>query len=196
MANYVSKDGLLYFWTLLKAKINNKSEIGHTHTSDDVTTMGTYSKGSATSAIATTDTLNQAIGKLEKRVDGKQGSLSTAQLNACNSGITSTKVSTYDGYATTINGKANSSDVYTKTEIDSKLTSAMRYKGSKASASALPTTGNVIGDMWNVTDTGANYVWDGSAWDETGMVIDLSPYAKTSDLVAVTNTEIDTIVAS
>lgn len=196
MANYVSKDGLLYFWTLLKAKLNNKSEIGHTHTSDDVTTMGTYSKGSATSAIATTDTLNQAIGKLEKRVDGKQGSLNTNQLNACNSGITSTKVSTYDGYATTINGKANSSDVYTKTEIDSKLTSAMRYKGSKASASALPTTGNVIGDMWNVTDTGANYVWDGSAWDETGMVIDLSPYAKTSDLVAVTNTEIDTIVAS
>lgn len=85
---------------------------------------------------------------------------------------------------------------YNKTEIDSKLTSAMRYKGSVATVSALPTTDNAVGDMWNVTDTGANYVWDGSAWDETGMVIDLSPYAKTSDLVAVTNTEIDTIVAS
>lgn len=34
------------------------------------------------------------------KVSGKQNSLSTAQLNACNSGITSTKVSTYDGYAT------------------------------------------------------------------------------------------------
>lgn len=300
MANYVSKDGLLYFWTLLKAKLNNKSEVGHTHTSDDVTTMGTYTKGSSTSAIATTDTLNQAIGKLEKRVDGKQASgtyvtassatatettlsttsdakvptskavatyvtglgykttdndtkntagstastsklfivgatsqaanpqtysnvncyvgtdsclysngskvitdisgkqnsLTTAQLNACNSGITSSKVSTYDGYATAISRKADSADVYTKSEIDGKLTSAMRYKGSVAKYANLPTTDLTVGDMYNITETGANYVWDGSAWDETGMIVDLSPYAKIADLVVVTNTEIDTIVAS
>ena len=41
--------------------------------------------------------------------NAKQSALSTAQLNACNSGITSTKVSTYDGYATTIASKADSS---------------------------------------------------------------------------------------
>lgn len=44
-------------------------------------------------------------------LNGKQASLSTAQLNAANSGITSAKVSTYDGYASTIAGKANSADV-------------------------------------------------------------------------------------
>lgn len=48
---------------------------------------------------------------LQTALNGKQASLSTAQLNAANSGITSAKVSTYDGYASTIAGKANSADV-------------------------------------------------------------------------------------
>lgn len=38
-------------------------------------------------------------------ISGKQASLSDEQMNAVNSGITSTKVSTYDGYASQIAGK-------------------------------------------------------------------------------------------
>jgi len=49
--------------------------------------------------------------------------------------------------------------------LESTLTSAMHYKGSVASQSDLPTEGNTVGDFWNVTDTGANYAWDGEAWD-------------------------------
>lgn len=49
-----------------------------------------------------------SINGLSTALDGKQSSLSTAQLNAVNSGITSAKVSTYDGYAS---GKTNSSVV-------------------------------------------------------------------------------------
>ena len=73
-----------------------------------------------------------------------------------------------------ISGKANATETYTKSEIDGKLTGAMHFKGTKASASALPSTGNTTGDMWNVTDTGANYAWDGSAWDKLSENIDLS----------------------
>lgn len=64
------------------------------------------------SGYATTEDLNQ-----------KQNSLTAAQLNAVNSGITSTKVSTYDGYATSIgnkvdkiSGKGLSTNDYTTTE--------------------------------------------------------------------------------
>ena len=71
-------------------------------------------------------------------------------------------------------------DAYTKTEIDGKLSAAMHFKGTKASVSNLPTTGNVQGDMWNVTDTGANYAWDGSQWDKLSENIDLSGYVPTS----------------
>lgn len=51
---------------------------------------------------------------------GKQDALDTTQLAAVNSGVNSTKVATYDGYATTIAAKANSADVYTKTQTYSK----------------------------------------------------------------------------
>lgn len=44
---------------------------------------------------------------INSALNGKQASLSTAQLNACNSGITSAKVSTYDGYQAQINGKVS-----------------------------------------------------------------------------------------
>ena len=78
-------------------------------------------------------------------------------------------------------------DAYTKTEIDQKLTSGMHYKGSVATVSQLPASGNEVGDFYNVTATGENYAWDGYAWDLTGSIV---------DLVAITNAEIDVIVAS
>lgn len=63
-----------------------------------------------TSVVADKQTLNTELGK-------KQDKLSDAQLQAVDSGITSAKVATYDGYQATINLKANTSDVYTKAEI-------------------------------------------------------------------------------
>lgn len=43
--------------------------------SSDVTAMTGYAKASSAAAIATTDTLNQAVGKLEKGLDGKQATI-------------------------------------------------------------------------------------------------------------------------
>ena len=67
-------------------------------------------------------------------------------------------------------------DAYTKSEIDGKLGSGMHYKGTVASVENLPTTGQQIGDLYNVTDTGANYAWSGTAWDKLSENIDLSIY--------------------
>lgn len=41
----------------------------HTHASNGITAMTGYSKASSFSAITTSDTLNQAIGKLEKKIE-------------------------------------------------------------------------------------------------------------------------------
>lgn len=62
--------------------------------------------------------------------------------------------------------------------VNSKLTGAMHYKGSVATVADLPSTGNEIGDFYNVTDTGANYAWDGTQWDDIGSIVDLAPYAR------------------
>lgn len=61
-------------------------------TAANIGAMTGYSKPNETSAIAMADTLNQAIGKLEKALDLKQSVLTEPQLAAVNSGITSTGV--------------------------------------------------------------------------------------------------------
>lgn len=70
----------------------------------------------------------------------------------------------------------------------SDLTNVYRYKGSKATYSQLPTSGNVVGDVWDVVaDNGMNYGWNGSAWDPLGQVFTIS---------YMTNAEIDEILST
>ena len=76
----------------------------------------------------------------------------------------------------------NDDNFATQTYVDNKVSSVYKLKGTVANYSSLPSENNVIGDVWNLTDTGANYVWDGSAWDKLGDTVDLSAYAKTTDL--------------
>lgn len=105
-----------------------------------------------------------------------------------------------------LNLKADKATTYTKTEIDAKLVAAMRFKGSVADVDSLPTEDVEVGDVYNVEDTGANYAWDGEAWDKLSENIDLSNiYTKTEvdNLLAdkadaddvYTKTEVDTALA-
>ena len=47
-----------------------------------------------------------------------------------------------------------------------EMVGMMHYKGTVDTADDLPTTGNNTGDVYNVSDTGKNYAWDGTSWDE------------------------------
>lgn len=77
-------------------------------------------------------------------------------------------------------------DVYTKDEVNAKVSSVYKVKGSKDTYADLPATGNVTGDVWNVvaasgtTPAGTNYVWTGTEWDALGGTVDLSAYSKLS----------------
>lgn len=66
--------------------------------------------------------------------------------------------------------KASWNDKYTKQEVDNKISSVYRYKGSVANFAALPSSNRVVGDVYNCQDTGINYAWDGSGWDDIGGV--------------------------
>lgn len=81
---------------------------------------------------------------------------------------------------------ATKDDTYTKEQIDSKISSVMSYKGTVATVEDLPSSATV-GDVYNVTDTGMNYAWNGSQWDALGSDIDLSNY--------ITNTQFETELA-
>jgi hypothetical protein len=54
------------------------------------------------------------------------------------------------------------------------VTGAMTYKGTVANYAALPSTGLTVGDVYNLTDTGHNYAWSGSVWDDLGPAVDVS----------------------
>ena len=71
-------------------------------------------------------------------------------------------------------------DAYTKTEVDGMVSGVLHYKGTKATVSALPNSGNVTGDVWHITADGSEYAWDGSTWQELGTATDLSGYVPTS----------------
>lgn len=70
--------------------------------------------------------------------------------------------------------KADKSDTYTKAQVDAKLSGAYKVKGSSTFEN-LPTEGNVVGDVYNITnafdlddkhyDPGTNVVWTEEGWD-------------------------------
>jgi hypothetical protein len=102
---------------------------------------------------------------------------------------------TYSAATTSANGLMSSTD---KTKLDafgeastyalkSDITNMYRYKGSVAAKLNLPTSGNTAGDVYNVEADGMNWAWTGSEWDNLGTIFSID---------AITNSEIDTIVAS
>lgn len=74
--------------------------------------------------------------------------------------------------------------------LKSDLVSAVEWKGTVASVSVLPTNAEK-GDMYHVTEKSAEYVYDGSKWEEVGSIVDLSSYSTTSQM----NTAISTAVS-
>lgn len=51
-------------------------------------------------------------------------------------------------------------------KIREAVASVYTYKGSVNTYSLLPDTGQKVGDVYNVLDTGNNYAWNGTAWDD------------------------------
>ena len=68
----------------------------------------------------------------------------------------------------------NKPDVYTKTEVNNIVSAVYKYKGSVANYAALPSVSLTIGDVYNCLDTGINYAWDGTGWDDIGGVEELA----------------------
>lgn len=72
-------------------------------------------------------------------------------------------------------------------DMEAKLNSPVRYRGTVATADLLPLNPD-IGDMYNIEsksvygEAGMNVAWNGVAWDTMGAPIDMSLYIKSSEL--------------
>lgn len=150
-------------------KLALKADKADTYTKSDVDAKLTakadketvYTKTETDSKLATKADASAVYTKAD--VDGKLA-------------VKADKATTLAGYGIT--------DAYTKEETDAKVSSVYRFKGSVATYSALPTSGQAVGDVWNVEDTGANYAWTGDSWDKLSETIDLTPYLTKDDATA------------
>lgn len=85
---------------------------------------------------------------------------------------------------------AKSADVASTYAKKSDISTVYKYKGSVDSYSGLPANGMAVGDVYNVVaadsangiKAGDNVVWNGNSWDNLSGVVDLSAYAKSSDI--------------
>ena len=215
MANkYLDSNGLLYLWSKIKAVLPKKtSELTNDSgyiTSADIpegaAASTTTPKMNGTAAVGTdtgfargdhvhpTDTSRASASTVSSHTSNTTMHITAAERTAWNAKLD--KQTTLAGYGIT--------DAYTKTQVDGLVSGAMHYKGSKNNYSDLPSYDNVTGDVWNIANAdathgvkaGDNVAWNGEAWDVLSGTVDLSSYMLTSDMVAVTNGEIDTIVAT
>lgn len=198
MANkkFLDNNGLLYFWQKIVNAFVKKD--GNKVLSDNNYTTAEKEKlaglNNYTLPKATTTTLGgiKAGAGVEVTEDGT--------LNATGGGVAdSVDWSNVQNKPTKISDFTNDSGFQTASDVQSAINSAvssvLKYKGTVANREALPSNAEV-GDTYNLQDTGGNVAWDGTKWDDLGETVDLSGYVQESDLVAITNQEIDTIVAS
>lgn len=184
MGKHLDSNGLLYLWQKIKAALPTKTS-QLTNDSGFITSSD-IPEGAAASTTVPKMSGTATVGSEKAFARGDHVHPSdTAKAD---------KATTLAGYGIT--------DAYTKAEVDGIVTSAVRYKGTKETYSDLPTSGNKVGDMWNITaadashgvNAGDNVVWNGTSWDVQAGTVDLSGYVQASDVI--TNAEIDAIVAT
>ena len=72
--------------------------------------------------------------------------------------------------------------------VNTAVSTVFTYKGTKATVQSLPASNNKTGDVWHVTATQGEYVWNGSSWEELGSIIDLTGYLQQVSIAGVTLT--------
>lgn len=165
--------------------------------SEDITSeslRATTAENKITSNLTTHTTNTDNPHNVTKSQIGLSNVDNTADVNKPISTATQNALNNKADKATTLAGY-NITDVYTKSEIDSKISSVYKFKGSVEDVEDLPADGNTVGDVYNVIITGDNYAWTEDGWDKLAGDVDLTPYllkteaentyAKTSSLSTV-----------
>lgn len=128
--------------------------LGYFKTKQDAANDAKFAKKTDLSGYQTTETAqadkSELMTEIGKKVDKTTYESKVASIEA------------------SIEEKADQEDLeQLQSDLTTKLTAVYRYKGTKPSYSELPSSGNEIGDVWDVNN-GMNYAWNGSDWDALG----------------------------
>ena len=173
------------------------------YSKDRATASASSASASASSASAAKSSQTAAANS----ASAASSSASAASTSATNAKDSQTAAASSASAAKSSQTAAATSEMNAKTALVScqniqtqvnnglqSLTSAVKYRGSVAFFSALPASGQSVGDMYNVkaaggTDAngtairaGDNVVWNGSGWDDQAGTVDLSNYYTKSEV--------------
>ena len=200
MTKFLDDNGLLYFWQKLKITFAKQTDLDTTnHTvsglESDITGLE-----SLVGASSVADQIAAAINGLDSSV--------SADSNKAISGLTiaNGKISgsTQITIPTNNNQLANGAGYQTAAQVSSAISSAVSgITGfSFEIVQTLPASG-AAGTIYllPITRSGENgydeYIWINGAWEKIGTTaVDLSGYWNSTNLTAITNGDIDTIIAS
>lgn len=145
-----------------------------------------------TSNLVKESEFSSEISRVDNTITEVNSSISTLETSINNQ---------FDGLNTTLETQyTKRNEVYSKNEIDGKLTGALHYKGTYQSLSELETAvsnGTItpqIGDVYNITNgggidsngtavkSGDNVIYNGTGWDCSSGSIDMSAYATNTQL--------------
>lgn len=223
---YLDDNGLLYFWGKIKgafvSKENGKGLSTNDYTTNEKNKLAAIEAGAQVNVIEsiTINGTTATISDKNASATIQAGAIDVIKVNGTTQTITDKTVDisvpTNNNELTNGAGYQTASDV--STAIDSKLGSTYKAKGSVAFASLPALQASNEGNVYNVSDaftTTSDFV-EGSGksypagtnvviinttgttykYDVLSGFVDLSGYQLSSELVAITNAEIDTIVAS
>ena len=155
-------------WDDVDNKPSSFTPAAHSHTTADVTDLTGYQKADSAAEISASDTLNAALGKIQKTLDAKQNSADTIE-NA----EKATKDASGNVITTTYATKAEVSAI---PKFKISVVSSLPATGDTATLYLLR-TGDESGNLYT------EYVYVNNAWEELGtQALDLSGYALKTEL--------------
>ena len=161
-------------------------------------TSASNAEASATNASASATISTTKASEATSSATSASASATSASTSATSASISSENAEIWaegtDAQVTTLGGEHSSKGwANVSKQYAESIGSALKYKGSVSTYSALPSTGQEIGDTWNVLDTGDNYAWTGTEWDKLSGTVDLSAYRTSADQDIIDATKQDTI---
>lgn len=176
MSRYLDSNGTLYLWQKIKLVLTGKV--------DKVDGKG----------LSANDYTNTEKGKVAASIKNLAVA-SGGGVTFTNNNDEDSTIQPYADATSTVHGLMSTAD---KAKLDAfgaasiyalktDLASLYRYVGSVATLDDLPASGNTVGDVYNIEESGMNYGWTGEEWDALGEIFTID---------SITNAEIDTIVAS
>lgn len=206
---YLDNNGLLYFWSQLKTlfagkvdKIAGKGLSTNDYTTAEQTKLGGIATGATANAAYTSNPGMDGTAAPGSAAEFARGDHvhPTDTSRAPLASPTFTGVPAAPTAAAGTDTTQIASTAFVKAAITAALAGVTGF--SFEVVASLPGTG-VSGKLYLVSNSGSGqnlydeYIWTGAAYEKLGtLAIDLSGYQLASELVAVTNAEIDTVLAS